>query len=230
MCDGHDIGISIDSGGIDRRRPAAGGADRSPRAFIYDNYPGGIGFSRRCIEMHDELLRARARLIAECECENGCPGCVGPIGNTGPLAKVAALRILRSAARARHVDGTGRRTDELEDQRPRRSRRLELARRSHPRIVGCRRDPDGCRSPQPSPCASRRPMPTSASRSAARGATSARARCFVVERRWARRRCTAASWCAGRAARAGGRRGAAARRRRAGARRRSSSSISRRPV
>ena len=34
------------------------------------------------------------RLIAECPCENGCPGCVGPVGNTGPLAKVAALRIL----------------------------------------------------------------------------------------------------------------------------------------
>ena len=44
--------------------------------------------------MHDELLDGTRRLIAECECENGCPGCVGPIGNTGPLAKVAALRIL----------------------------------------------------------------------------------------------------------------------------------------
>ena len=27
-------------------------------------------------------------------CESGCPGCVGPVGNTGPLAKTAALRIL----------------------------------------------------------------------------------------------------------------------------------------
>ena len=44
--------------------------------------------------MHDELLDGTRRLIAECECENGCPGCVGPVGNTGPLAKTAALRIL----------------------------------------------------------------------------------------------------------------------------------------
>ena len=44
--------------------------------------------------MHHELLDATRRLIAECECENGCPGCVGPVGNTGPLAKTAALRIL----------------------------------------------------------------------------------------------------------------------------------------
>ena len=43
---------------------------------------------------HAELLAATQRLIAECPCENGCPGCVGPIGNTGPLAKTAALRIL----------------------------------------------------------------------------------------------------------------------------------------
>jgi DEAD/DEAH box helicase domain-containing protein len=44
--------------------------------------------------MHDELLAATQKLIAECPCESGCPGCVGPIGNTGPLAKTAALRIL----------------------------------------------------------------------------------------------------------------------------------------
>jgi DEAD/DEAH box helicase domain-containing protein len=40
------------------------------------------------------LLEGARRLIAECQCENGCPGCVGPLGDTGPLAKTAALRIL----------------------------------------------------------------------------------------------------------------------------------------
>ena len=70
---------------------AGTGADR---IFIYDNYPGGIGFSEPLFRMHGELLEATRRLIAECECENGCPGCVGPVGNTGPLAKAAALRIL----------------------------------------------------------------------------------------------------------------------------------------
>jgi len=33
-------------------------------------------------------------LIAACECEHGCPTCVGPVGNTGPMAKSVALRIL----------------------------------------------------------------------------------------------------------------------------------------
>ena len=61
---------------------------------MYDNYPGGIGFSQPLHRLHRELLEATRRLISECACESGCPGCVGPIGNTGPLAKTAALRIL----------------------------------------------------------------------------------------------------------------------------------------
>jgi len=82
MSDTHDIGISIDT------------EEQSPRIFIYDNYPGGIGFSAPLYRMHEELLVATQKLIVECPCENGCPGCVGPVGNTGPLAKTAALRIL----------------------------------------------------------------------------------------------------------------------------------------
>ncbi|MGB7219159.1 MAG: DEAD/DEAH box helicase [Vicinamibacterales bacterium] len=84
MCDRHDIGISIDS----EPDPL------SARIFVYDNYPGGIGFSEPLFRMHAELVTATRRLVAECPCENGCPGCVGPVGNTGPLAKSAALRIL----------------------------------------------------------------------------------------------------------------------------------------
>jgi DEAD/DEAH box helicase domain-containing protein len=91
MCDGHDIGISIDSGETDGGQSAAASPQK---IFVYDNYPGGIGFSAPLYELHRELLTNTHKLIAECPCENGCPGCVGPVGNTGPLAKVAALRIL----------------------------------------------------------------------------------------------------------------------------------------
>jgi DEAD/DEAH box helicase domain-containing protein len=97
MCERHDIGISIDAGDPD---------GSSPRIFIYDNYPGGIGFSKPLFRMHDELLEGTRRLIAECECENGCPGCVGPVGNTGPLAKSAALRILDLLTMAMPADET----------------------------------------------------------------------------------------------------------------------------
>jgi DEAD/DEAH box helicase domain-containing protein len=104
MCDRHDIGISIDgiegpggsgrAGGSGGSGGPGGAGMELPRIFIYDNYPGGIGFSQPLFRMHGQLLEATRRLITECECESGCPGCVGPIGNTGPLAKAAALRIL----------------------------------------------------------------------------------------------------------------------------------------
>jgi DEAD/DEAH box helicase domain-containing protein len=86
MCDGHDIGLSIDSGEHGSAGPQT--------IFVYDNYPGGIGFSAPLYQAHRELLEGAHRLIAECQCESGCPGCVGPLGHTGPLAKIAALRIL----------------------------------------------------------------------------------------------------------------------------------------
>ncbi len=82
MCDSHDVGLSIDT------------EDQSPRIFLYDNYPGGIGFSEPLHRMHGELVRATRQLIAGCDCEAGCPGCVGPVGSAGPMVKAAALRIL----------------------------------------------------------------------------------------------------------------------------------------
>jgi len=110
MCDSHDVGTSLsgfgvrDSGFVSR---GFGGPNHqlsdpesqitnhdSIRVYVYDNYPGGIGFSAPLFEMHDELLTRTRQLIRDCGCPNGCPGCVGPVGNTGPLAKTVALRIL----------------------------------------------------------------------------------------------------------------------------------------
>ena len=101
MCDRHDIGISIGGGdGADdtdltRMGQPVNLADE-PRVFIYDNYPGGIGFSQPLFAIERDLLERTRELIAGCACEHGCPTCVGPLGNTGPLAKTVALRILDS--------------------------------------------------------------------------------------------------------------------------------------
>jgi DEAD/DEAH box helicase domain-containing protein len=108
MCDGHDIGLSVDGGALDRQI-RTGGVSNLPGAlatepiiFIYDNYPGGIGFSRPLFEMHAQLLARTRDLIAGCPCVSGCPSCVGPEGHTGPNAKPVALGILDrvSAGRA----------------------------------------------------------------------------------------------------------------------------------
>jgi DEAD/DEAH box helicase domain-containing protein len=103
MCDGHDIGLSIDGGSLDGSLRTGGAAARDagrmeiclePNVFIYDNYPGGIGFSQPLYGMHETLVARTRDLIAACPCESGCPSCVGPEGNTGPHAKRVALRIL----------------------------------------------------------------------------------------------------------------------------------------
>jgi DEAD/DEAH box helicase domain-containing protein len=103
MCDRQDIGISIGSGeeGDDTDLNRAGLPAKlsdQPRIFVYDNYPGGIGFSQPLFAMHDDVLARTHALIAGCECAHGCPTCVGPVGNTGPLAKTVALRILELIA------------------------------------------------------------------------------------------------------------------------------------
>ncbi|MGH9373273.1 MAG: DEAD/DEAH box helicase [Vicinamibacterales bacterium] len=100
MCDGHDIGISVDGGSIERQVRTGGAGSKpaaiavEPHVFIYDNYPGGIGFSRPLYDLHLSLLERTRELIDGCPCASGCPSCVGPEGNTGPHAKQVALRIL----------------------------------------------------------------------------------------------------------------------------------------
>jgi DEAD/DEAH box helicase domain-containing protein len=107
MCDAHDIGVSIgpatELAGTQTPTPAAvpdstWGAfvqdGDEPRVFIYDNYPGGIGFSEPLFRMHPDLLARTRELIAACPCESGCPSCVGPLGDVGARAKAVALEIL----------------------------------------------------------------------------------------------------------------------------------------
>jgi DEAD/DEAH box helicase domain-containing protein len=96
MCDRQDIGISIGAGD---EGPAVGAGLTlqdldEPRVFVYDSYPGGIGFSEPLFGMHDELVERTRTLIAGCSCDHGCPTCVGPVGETGPEAKPVALLIL----------------------------------------------------------------------------------------------------------------------------------------
>jgi len=98
MCDARDIGLSVNAGDtpgdLSRHSSEGAAADDTPRIFLYDAYPGGIGFSAPLWGMQPELLSKTSALITGCDCDNGCPMCVGPIGETGPLAKTVALRIL----------------------------------------------------------------------------------------------------------------------------------------
>ena len=107
MCDRRDLGTAVGE------RPASPGIETEwqelpaalanpaemkeffePNLYLYDAYPGGIGFSEPLFRVHDILLRRTRELIVGCPCENGCPSCVGPAGEKCEKTKEAALAIL----------------------------------------------------------------------------------------------------------------------------------------
>lgn len=67
MADRHDIGGIVDSAQLG-----------TPTVFLYDRYDGGVGYARHGYECADELVRMARELVSGCDCEGGCPGCVGP--------------------------------------------------------------------------------------------------------------------------------------------------------
>jgi DEAD/DEAH box helicase domain-containing protein len=94
MCDQRDLGLSVNAGEPEPGSAVMAPETDVPRIFLYDAYPGGIGFSAPLFGMHADLLSETRSLIAACPCDTGCPTCVGPVGETGPLVKKVALALL----------------------------------------------------------------------------------------------------------------------------------------
>ena len=88
MCDPRDLGIHTD--------PAWLAVNGLPSVVLYDHVPAGIGFSQKLFEIHDELIQRALELVGACECEDGCPSCVGPGGENGIGGKIETLEILRN--------------------------------------------------------------------------------------------------------------------------------------
>ena len=70
-----------------------------PDVVLYDNYPGGIGQSDPLFRRQDELFRAALDLASHCECEAGCPSCVGPHTEVGKRGKEGVVRVLQKLVR-----------------------------------------------------------------------------------------------------------------------------------
>jgi len=56
-----------------------------PSIFLYDRYPGGIGYAERGFDRTGELLERALQILCECPCSNGCPSCVGLPNPRPPL-------------------------------------------------------------------------------------------------------------------------------------------------
>ena len=65
-----------------------------PNLYLYDAYPGGIGFSEPLYRICNALFERTHELVSACPCENGCPSCVGPAEDRSERSKEVALAIL----------------------------------------------------------------------------------------------------------------------------------------
>ncbi len=67
-----------------------------PTIFIYDGYPGGVGYARAGVGVFTEWLTATRDLLRDCPCKSGCPRCtLSPKCGNGnePLDKHGALEL-----------------------------------------------------------------------------------------------------------------------------------------
>jgi DEAD/DEAH box helicase domain-containing protein len=66
MCDSRDISGVVDSKNLGKST-----------LIVYDRYPGGLGYAEKGFHHIERLLTVCAQLVGECQCEEGCPSCVG---------------------------------------------------------------------------------------------------------------------------------------------------------
>lgn len=66
-----------------------------PTVFVWERYPGGVGFSKKLFHIYGDVAHAAIDLISKCGCANGCPSCVGPLEEVGEHGKRTALLLLQ---------------------------------------------------------------------------------------------------------------------------------------
>jgi DEAD/DEAH box helicase domain-containing protein len=84
-CQPNDLGISTEVKSPHFKRPSL---------FLYDRVQGGVGLAELLFQGHGDVLRAALDVARACRCSAGCPACVGPPQEVGPLGKETAVRVL----------------------------------------------------------------------------------------------------------------------------------------
>jgi len=118
MIDPRDLGRTLGSRKEDEAGPVATksrygappskgqGPGFDPTIFLYDTVAGGIGLASRLYEEREELLRRARHLIETCECEEGCPGCIGPDASDGDEPEAARKKLVLGILDAVGVSAT----------------------------------------------------------------------------------------------------------------------------
>jgi DEAD/DEAH box helicase domain-containing protein len=118
MIDPRDLGRTLGSRNEDEASPAATkslygappgkgqGPGFDPTIFLYDTVAGGIGLASRLFEERKELLRRARHLVEGCECDQGCPGCIGPDASNDDEPEAARKRLVLGLLDAVGVSAT----------------------------------------------------------------------------------------------------------------------------
>ncbi len=85
MCEPSDLGVVAQV-----RSPFSKG----PTVFVYEKYPGGVGFAERLFASRRGLLQRALQVLDACPCLSGCPSCVGPMEEVGIEGKHYAQEFL----------------------------------------------------------------------------------------------------------------------------------------
>ena len=72
------------------KSPASG----LPTLYLYDNFPGGVGYSKILYSDYRNIFKAAGEAIVSCRCQEGCPSCVGTVGNGHEAQKKPTLRLI----------------------------------------------------------------------------------------------------------------------------------------
>ncbi len=108
MCDSRDISGVVDSKNLG-----------SSSLILYDRYPGGLGYCEKGFDQISTLLEICWQMVQQCDCEDGCPSCVG-LPNLRPAIhsdpdltrgypipdKQATIRLLQLLCENRVTDAT----------------------------------------------------------------------------------------------------------------------------
>ena len=116
MCDRRDLGTAVGE------RPASAGVETEwheyhgryedpqqmkeffePNLYLYDAYPGGIGFSEPLYRVHDLLVAAHARIDWGMPVRKRMPFMRGAFGEKSERTKEVALAILDRAVRVKQT-------------------------------------------------------------------------------------------------------------------------------
>ena len=74
-----------------------------PTIFIYDGYPGGVGYARSAAQQFPRWIAAARELLDSCPCDEGCPRCIlsPKCGNGNQFLDKAGARLLAQTISSR---------------------------------------------------------------------------------------------------------------------------------